>query len=115
LGAGAFNTIATFLLYQILVFVIPYPVAYTMSFVSGVALAAVVNAQFVFGARLTWLTGIRFVAMYLALYALGLGITIAQVSVLDIPERIAPIVAAVLIFPVSYIGSWVALIGRSPA
>jgi len=111
-GVGAANALLTLLLYQILLFVVSYAVAYTLSFAAGIVFAAVANARVVFATRLTWWTALRFTIAYLVLYGLGLGVTIALVELAHVPERIAPVLTAALLVPISFLASRAALSSR---
>lgn len=105
LVSGAANSVLTFALYQLLIIIVPYQLAYTLSFVAGIAFAARVNAQYVFSSRLTSNTALRFGAFYLLLYVFGLSITVALIEYLDFHERLAPLATVVLLLPVGFIGS----------
>jgi putative flippase GtrA len=108
-GVGVANALLTLLLYQVLLFVVSYTVAYTLSFAAGIAFAAVVYARVVFATRLTWWTALRFTVAYLALYGLGLFVTIWLVELASVPERMAPIATALLLLPLSFLASRFAL------
>ena len=112
-GVGALNTLLTFLLYQALLFAVPYQVAYTLSFAAGIVFSAVVNARVTFGTTLTARTGLRFAAFYLFNYGLGLALLTVLVEFGGISPVIAPVLAIVLLLPVSFFGSRIALLGKA--
>ena len=114
-GVGVANALLTLLLDQVLLFVVSYTVAYTLSFAAGIAFAAVVNARVVFATRLTWWTALRFTIAYLVLYGLGLCVTIGLVELAHVPVRVAPIVTAALLVPLSFFASRAALSSRAGA
>src|SRR5262245_46303400 len=73
-GAGTVNTILTFLLYEGLILVVSYPVAYTLSYLAGLALTATIGAKVVFEVPLTLKAASSFAAVYGASYLVGLGL-----------------------------------------
>jgi putative flippase GtrA len=113
LGVGALNSLLTFVIYQALLFLAPYRVAYTLSFALGIAFAAVMNARVVFGTRLTARAVLRFVAFYLANYALGLLVIVLLVERLGVSPVLAPLAAIVVLLPLSFFGSRLALRGTA--
>ena len=60
-GVGALDTALTFVLYQVLLLLLPYWLAYTLSFAAGIAFAVLVNARFVFEIGLGPRSAVRFV------------------------------------------------------
>lgn len=101
-GSGGFNTALTYGAYLLLLQVLPYGVAYTVSYASGIALAFVLNRFWVFRAPqrrhgMVWHT-----ALYLAQYLAGLGIVLLWVDVLGGPALLAPAVSIVLLLPLTF-------------
>jgi putative flippase GtrA len=105
LAVGAINTILTLLLYEALILVIPYWLAYTLSFAAGIAFALFANAALVFGRPVTYATAVPFVLFYLTSYAAGLGIVVLLVEGLRIPAGLAPLGAVAVMIPINFIGS----------
>jgi putative flippase GtrA len=111
LGVGAANTLLSFAVYQGLLFLVPYRVAYTLSFVLTLAFTAVMNARLVFGTRLTARAAVRYAVFYLASYALGLLVVVLLVEGLGVSAVLAPLAAVAVLLPVSFFGSRLALSG----
>lgn len=108
-SVGVVNTLLSLALYQGLIFIVCYRMAYTLAFAAGIAFAAAAYSRVVFYVPLTWATALRFSAAYLMLYVLGLYVTIGLVELVTVPERIAPIATAVLLLPISFLASRYAL------
>jgi putative flippase GtrA len=104
LAVGAFNTILTFVLYQILILLLSYRLAYTFSFATGIAVAAMANAKFVFCVPIVWTRSVLVAIFYLANYGIGLGLLTAIVHG-GVSIRLAPLFAIPLMLPLNFIGS----------
>lgn len=105
LGVGAANTVFTFLLYQLALLVVSYPVAYTISFVAGVVFAMVFQARAVFGVSLTVAAALRFVGFYLVSYGVGLLVLSLAVEWLGIPSQLAPFIVVAVMLPINFLGA----------
>lgn len=105
LAVGAVNTVLTLLLYEALILVMPYWLAYTFCFPAGIAFLLFANTRLVFGRAVTTVSSASFVLFYLASYAAGLGVIVALVEVISIPPQFAPLVAIAIMAPINFIGS----------
>jgi putative flippase GtrA len=108
-GVGAANTILTFVLYEILILYLPYSVGYTISFVAGIAFAALANSRLVFRIRLESRNTIRFIVFYVSSYFLGLFLMVVAVEKLGLPVAIAPFFLVAVMLPFNFFGSRLAL------
>ena len=107
--SGVINTCFTWGLYLVLLIVVDYSLAYVLSFVSGIAIALVLNSQFVFKTTLTFKKAAGFVAAYgLQLVA---GILILQLldEYTSVSPVIAPLCVMVFTVPLSFLMSRYAL------
>lgn len=106
---GSINTGLTYVVYLLLLLVLDYRVAYLLSFVSGIAIALVLNSKFVFKTALT----LRKVAGFSVAYCLQLvaGILILQLLVeqTSVSPAIAPLCVMVFTVPLSFVTSRYAL------
>ena len=102
---GGVNTISTQLLYIALLLMMPYPVAYTISYVAGIVLSYYLNSVIVFRQKLQWSKAIQFPAVYGMQYVLGIALLYVLVEWLHISEIIAPLVTVILTIPVMFIMS----------
>jgi putative flippase GtrA len=76
--AGVANTLVTAALLSLLSQVIDQRVAYTIVFVLGVALSTLLAGRFVFRTNLTPTRTAAYVAVYVGVYLVGLGVTAAM-------------------------------------
>lgn len=109
---GGFNTAATYCLYLVLLQLIDYRLAYTISYVSGIALAYAVNRHLVFRSHRGWRSVVAFPFVYLVQYAVGLAVVYVWVKYLHLPAEPAPLLSIVLTIPVTYVLSRL-IFGRS--
>jgi putative flippase GtrA len=104
-AVGAVNTVLTLLLYEALILVMPYWLAYTLSFALGIAFALFANAGLVFGRPVTIATAVAYALFYLVSYAAGLGIVVLLVEALRVPAGLAPLGAVAVMTPINFIGN----------
>jgi len=110
--AGGANTIASWLIYVAMLWVMSYPWAYTASYVIGIALAYWVNSVFVFREAMSWKKAFQYPLVYLAQYVLGIGIVSVCVEWLGIGEAIAPLAGIVVTLPLSFLLSRIIIRGH---
>ena len=113
LTSGAFNTLATYLLYLALLPWFSYRVSYTAAYASGIGLAYVMNRYLVFrrpGGR----TGPFLVALiYGGQYLLSLFLVTAWVRWLSAPVALAPLFAVAVSLPLTYLLNRLVFSGHS--
>lgn len=108
IASGAFNTLATYILYLALLPVLPYRWSYTISYAGGIVLAYLLYRHFVFGRSGSRYAPVWVTLIHLFQYALGLGLVILWVQVLGAPAVWAPVFAAAIVTPLSYsLNRWV--------
>jgi putative flippase GtrA len=105
LAVGAINTMLSLLLYEALILVMPYWLAYTLCFPAGMAFLLYANANLVFRRAVTAVSSASFVVFYLASYAAGLGVIVVLVEMISIPPQLAPLLAIAIMAPINFIGS----------
>ncbi|GLW96928.1 GtrA family protein [Microtetraspora sp. NBRC 16547] len=71
---GAVNTGVTYGLFVVVALWLPVSVAYTLVFLSGIALSYVINTAFVFRTRASIGSAVRFPGVYLVQYFVGLAL-----------------------------------------
>lgn len=101
--AGAINTGLTYLLYLMLVKVIPYIWAYSLAFAAGIIMAYLLNALWVFKSRLQWRSMLSYPLAYVINYTLGVLLLWFLVEKLKLPKEIAPLLIVMLSVPVMYL------------
>ena len=110
---GAFNTVLTYLLYCVLVFVMHPQLAYALVFALGIALAWAGNSRFVFRRPLTGKVAAVYPLMYLAQYLLTAALIHALTAWLSLGARAALAIALIITTPLSF--AWNrALLARGP-
>ncbi|WP_434682062.1 GtrA family protein [Pseudomonas sp. R1-18] len=101
--SGGVNTALTYGLYLLLLLYFPYAVSYTISYISGILLAYVLNRFFVFKSH----RGIRSILLlpliYLVQYLLSLVILWWWVEQLHFDARVAPLIAIAITLPVTFV------------
>lgn len=103
LTSGAFNTLATYLLYLALLPWFSYRVSYTAAYASGIGLAYVMNRYLVFR-RPGGPAGLLLVALiYAGQYLLSLFLVTAWVRWLGLPAALAPLFAVAVCLPLTYL------------
>lgn len=105
IGVGAANTVLTFVLYEILNVFIPYWIAYTLSFVFGIAFVMIFQARVVFVRELTAISAICLVVVYLVSYAAGLGLTVFFVDDMHIRSELVPFIVIPIMVPISFLAT----------
>lgn len=110
LVVGASNTGGTLVLFALLTFVMPAVVAYTCAFAVGLLYTTLMSTRVVFRVEATARRHAHFIAWYLLVYLVGLGV----VSLLEragAPRLVLVVGAAAVTIPFNYVGGRVALSG----
>lgn len=106
--AGGMNTFLSYLAYILLLIVMPYKFAYSVSFISGIIISYTINTLFVFKQKLSWKKLLQFPAVYLIQYIAGLVLLALFVDRLNIDIKVAPLINVVILIPVTYyISRWI--------
>lgn len=100
--SGGLNTLATYLLYLLLLNFLHYQIAYATSFIAGIFLSYTLSTRFVFRTTHSWVKFALFPLVYLISYAAGAAVLDLAVSRLGIGQRIAPLVSACVTLPLSF-------------
>lgn len=100
--AGACNTVLTYLLYLLLLKVMPYVWAYSVTYAAGIAIGYLLNAIWVFQKGTSARTALPYPLVYGLNYLLGVGFLWLAVNLARIPKEIAPILVLLLTVPIMY-------------
>lgn len=103
LVSGGINTAATYAIYLLLVHFMHYQVAYTATYVIGIALGYVLNAFWVFRSAPTVKSAVAYPLLYIGQYVLGIGLLSLFVGILGIDQRIAPALVIVITLPLMFL------------
>lgn len=99
---GCLNTLIAYGLYVVLLWVVPYLVAYTISYACGILIAYYLNAKFVFNEKLKVTTALQYPIVYIVQYLLGLLLLRLFIEVFHLSTLVAPFLVALLMIPVAY-------------
>lgn len=103
LMSGGFNTALTYGMYLALLGVLSYQISYTISYVTGIVLAYVLNRFFVFKSHQGLRSAVLMPFIYLVQYLLSLVILWIWVEKFEFDSRLAPLAAIVLTLPVTFL------------
>lgn len=114
LASGVFNTLVTYAVYIGLLSVLPYRWSYTISYLSGIALAYLLSRYFVFKQ-----SGGRYGIIWLGLiyglqYTIGVLLVSIWVEMLGASALFAPVFAIAISMPLTYLLSRLVFGGRKP-
>lgn len=102
LCTGGINTAITYAIYLLLLQVISYQVSYTLAYVTGIAIAFLLNKIFVFKTHRGWKSVILYPLVYFAQYLLGILILWLVVDQLGLRAEFGPLAVIVLTIPLTY-------------
>lgn len=110
---GVANTITYYVTYLVLVGVLPYFAAHVVAF--GVAMVGsfLLNCRFTYRTRPTWRKFLLYPLTVVANFVIttvGVGVL---VELVEMDERIAPLVAAVAAIPLTFLATRYVLLGRN--
>jgi putative flippase GtrA len=94
---GAANVGISWSLYLVLLTMLGYRLAYVLSFISGIAIALVLNSKFVFKTSLT----IKKAGAFVAAYGLQLGVGTLLLQLLIEHTAVSPIIAPLCVMVVT--------------
>jgi putative flippase GtrA len=100
--AGAARTGFSLVLYWAFNLVLPYRIAFTISFVSTVMLSAIVSSRFVFIVRITGLRFAAYTIAYVVHYLLSLQLLVFAVEGLGLPSVYAPFLVIPIMIPIGF-------------
>lgn len=101
--SGGLNSLATYLLYLLLLSHFPYKISYSVAFLSGVLLAYVLNRYFVFRTHQGVASVLAMPVIYSVQYFLGLAIIWILVEFFFMSPIWGPLVSVAVTVPVTYI------------
>lgn len=102
LGGGV-NTLATLLLYWLLLRFMPSQAAYAISFLAGIVLGYLLNTAFVFNVRRSWRSFLMVPAVYAAGYLAGALVLEIATGVFRVDPYIAPLFSILVTVPLTFV------------
>lgn len=109
---GCINTLLTYLIYLVLLNIMGYALAFTVSFVIGIIFAFFGYSLFVFRSNLQLQKLIQYPAIYWIHYILGLLSLLVLINSLVINDRVAPIINVVALTPITFMLNRIFLVKR---
>mgnify|MGYP001034369059 CR=1 FL=1 len=113
IASGAFNTLVTYALYCVLVAFMHPQLAYAIVFAAGIALAYVLNARFVFRARMRIATATVYPLVYAVQYAIN-ALLLGVLTRSGLGPRAALAIALAIVTPLSFALNRLVLARRTP-
>jgi len=101
--AGAINSGLTYVLYLLLLRILPYAAAYTLSFAAGIALSLMLQGTWVFRSRITVRRAVQFPLVYAVQYVTGLVLLMVFVEKLRLPREFAPLLVVACTIPLTFL------------
>lgn len=101
--SGGINTGLTYLIYLALIPLMAYSLAYSVSYVTGIVIAYVINTRFVFQAKMQVKSALLYPLVYVVQYVAGVLLLVLLVENLGVDERLAPILIIILTTPLTFI------------
>lgn len=112
---GGLNTGITYVLYLVLLSVLPYTWAYSISYVCGIIFAFVMSRFFIFKEHQGIKSILFFPLVYVAQYVLGMFVVWFWVKQLSLPDYLAPLAAIILSLPLTFVLTKLVFVKSGPA
>jgi putative flippase GtrA len=103
LVAGGINSLLAYLLYAALVTVVPYQLAYGLSYAAGIGISYLLNARYVFREKYSFKTFFRYPIVYLVQYILGSLLMYVGIDLFSLDKYVAPFLVIVMTIPITFI------------
>jgi putative flippase GtrA len=103
LFAGAINTAATYVLYLALLPLLNYTLAYTITYIAGIALAYFVSTRYVFQVRHSTRGLVLFPLVYIAQYLAGVLVLRVAVETFAISQKFALLFSIAVTVPMTFV------------
>ncbi|MDH6370970.1 polysaccharide synthesis protein GtrA [Paenibacillus sp. VTT E-133280] len=100
--SGGINTLATYLVYLLLLGFLSYSMSYTISYISGIFLSYYLNTVFVFKEKVLFRKFLKFPIVYLVQYLINLFMLYVLVEHLNLSKQIVPLIVIVVTIPITY-------------
>ncbi|MGN7761964.1 GtrA family protein [Paenibacillus sp. 22594] len=100
--SGGINTLATYLMYLLLLLFFNYSLSYTISYVSGIFLSYYLNTVFVFKEKVSFKKFLKFPIVYLIQYLVNIFMLYVLVERVHLSTGIVPLIVIVVTIPITY-------------
>jgi putative flippase GtrA len=102
-AVGILNTGLGYILYLVVLLVLPYNLAYTISYIIGIFIAYYLNSLLVFRQPLSARKALQYPLVYVVQYLLGIMLLGKLVQGLSLPAWIGPLIVVMVTLPVTFI------------
>lgn len=109
---GFVNTTVTYILYLGLLSLLPYIIAYTITYLVGISLGYFLNSRFVFKKPKNIKSGAAYPLAHMINYVISIGLFWLLVNWIYIPKEFAPLFVLVITTPLIYLTTKVIFQGR---
>src|SRR5712671_5802470 len=99
---GGVNTLSGYLIYAVLLRLLPYLLSYTVAFIISIFISYFLNSKFVFNQALRLSKAIKYPLVYLVQYLIGTISLYLLVQILRVNKLLAPLFVVVLTIPVTF-------------
>lgn len=103
LFVGVINTLSTYLLYLLLLFIFNYNVSYTISYIAGIVISFYLNSLFVFKEKVSFKKFVKYPIVYIVQYLINLIGLFILVEYFHFPKEVVPIIVIILSIPITYL------------
>jgi putative flippase GtrA len=100
---GGINTLASYLIYALLLSFLPYLIAYSIAFIAGIFISYFLNSRFVFKQEMRLSKAVKYPLVYVSQYLLGVTSLYLFVQVLRVNKLLAAALAVILSIPVTFL------------
>ncbi len=113
LVGGAINTAITYALFIVLDRILHHSLAYTLSFLAGIAIAYALASTFVFRTGFALRSALRFPGVYVVQYLYGLAALWLLIEIAQMPSEIAMLLVIVTSVPLTFLLTRYAVSGKA--
>ena len=110
---GVLNTVVTYLVYLGLLLLLPYILAYTITYFVGISIGYFLNSRFVFDKPINIKRAVTYPLAYMLNYLVSIGILWSLVNLIHIPKEFAPLLVLAITTPLMYHVTQVIFLGKS--
>lgn len=100
---GAVNSLTSYLIYAVLLRVLPYLAAYSIAYFTGILLSYFLNSRFVFRQELQLRKALKYPLVYVVQYVLGAASLYFLVHFLNLNKLLAPLVVMAMLVPITFL------------
>lgn len=102
LAIGGLNTGTNYLLFLLMLIILPYQVAYTLAYLAGIVTSYLLNSWLVFKEPLSWRKAVQYPIVYVVQFIIGFMTLSLFIEALGISPQIAGILNVLVAIPVTF-------------